>query len=158
MAENDFKSFSQKKLPKEWEEEAARAMAAVEGKGEGDVLREIVARAEKAKREGTLSNAEIDAFVLEISPVLDAPKRRAISLRAESSAFASFLPCSGEKEARTSPSGKSPSALWMSGAQCSPPRTQMPYFSESSPAMVSEGSLAWRKEQMPHALGTPYSL
>ena len=67
MAENDFKSFSQKKLPKEWEEEAARAMAAVEGKGEGDVLREIVARAEKAKREGTLSNAEIDAFVAQLT-------------------------------------------------------------------------------------------
>lgn len=83
MAENDFKSFSQKKLPKEWEQEAARAMAAVEGKGEGDVLREIVARAEKAKREGTLSNAEIDAFVSEISPVLDPPKRRQLLKIAE---------------------------------------------------------------------------
>ena len=83
MAENDFKSFSQKKLPKEWEQEAARAMAAVEGKGEGDVLREIVARAERAKREGTLSNAEIDAFVSEISPVLDAPKRRRLQKIAE---------------------------------------------------------------------------
>lgn len=83
MAENDFKSFSQKKLPKEWGEEASRAMAAVEGKGEGDVLREIVARAEKAKREGTLSNAEIDAFVSEISPVLDPPKRRRLQKIAE---------------------------------------------------------------------------
>lgn len=83
MAENDFKSFSQKKLPKEWEEEASRAMEAVEGKGEGDVLREIVARAEKAKREGTLSNAEIDAFVSEISPVLDPPKRRRLQKIAE---------------------------------------------------------------------------
>ena len=76
MAENDFKSFSQKKLPKEWEEEAARAVAAVEGKEEGDVLREIVARAENAKGEGTLSKAVIDAFVAQLSPVLDAPKRR----------------------------------------------------------------------------------
>ena len=83
MAENDFKSFSQKKLPKEWEEEASRAMAAVEGKGEGDVLREIVARAEKAKREGTLSNGEIDAFVPQLSPVLDAPKRRRLLKIAE---------------------------------------------------------------------------
>ena len=83
MAENDFKSFSQKKLPKEWEEEAARAMAAVGGKGEGDVLREIVARAERAKREGTLSNAEIDAFVAQLSPVLDAPKRRRLQKIAE---------------------------------------------------------------------------
>ena len=83
MAENDFKSFSQKKLPKEWEKEAARVMAAAEGRGEGEVLREIVSRAERAKREGTLSNAEIDAFVSEISPVLDAPKRRQLLKIAE---------------------------------------------------------------------------
>ena len=44
---------------------------------------EIVARAEKAKREGTLSNAEIDAFVAQLSPVLDAPKRRQLLKIAE---------------------------------------------------------------------------
>ena len=77
----------QKFLTKEAPEGVGRRGCARHGgggrKGEGDVLREIVARAEKAKREGTLSNAEIDAFVSEISPVLDAPKRRRLQKIAE---------------------------------------------------------------------------
>ena len=82
---NDFKSFSsqKKELPKEWQEAASRASAALEGRGGEDILREILARAEAAKRAGTLSNAEIDAFVLEISPVLDPPKRRQLLKIAE---------------------------------------------------------------------------
>ena len=82
---NDFKSFSsqKKELPKEWQEAASRASAALEGRGGEDILREILARAEAAKRAGTLSNAEIDAFAAQLAPALDAQGRRRLMKIAE---------------------------------------------------------------------------
>ena len=44
-------------------------------------------------------------------------------------------------DARTRPSGWVPNALWMSGAQCKPPRTAMPNLSDSVCASSSEGIL-----------------
>ncbi len=87
---NDFKSFmgdkkspeqgvSGKALPPEWEKEVKKAASALENKGEEDVLREIYARAEAAKRAGTLSNAEIDAFLTQISPMLDEKQRKKLA-------------------------------------------------------------------------------
>ena len=46
-----------------------------DGKSQNDLLREIFKEAEKGKRAGTLTNAEIDNFVALLSPVLDAKKR-----------------------------------------------------------------------------------
>ena len=85
MANNDFKSFSQQKkaLPPEWEGEVQRFAAAVEGRGEAVVLQEIVSRAESAKRAGTLTNAEIDAFTEQLAPVLDGGKRKKLFKIAE---------------------------------------------------------------------------
>ena len=46
-----------------------------DGKNKNDLLRAIYAEAEKGKRAGTLSNAEIDGFVALLSPALDDKKR-----------------------------------------------------------------------------------
>ena len=40
------------------------------------MLRNILSEAERSKRAGTLSNAEIDAFYEQFSPLLDGGQRR----------------------------------------------------------------------------------
>ena len=50
--------------------------AAYNGKNSGDMLRGILAEAERSKRAGTLSNAEIDAFYEQFAPLLDGVQRR----------------------------------------------------------------------------------
>ncbi len=47
-----------------------------DGKSQKDLLRAIFAEAEKGKKAGTLSNAEIDNFVALLSPALDQKKRK----------------------------------------------------------------------------------
>lgn len=46
-----------------------------DGKSQNDLLRAIYKEAERGKRAGTLTNAEIDKFVAMLSPVLDGKKR-----------------------------------------------------------------------------------
>ena len=46
-----------------------------DGKSQNDLLRAVYKEAEKGKRAGTLTNAEIDRFVAMLSPVLDGKKR-----------------------------------------------------------------------------------
>lgn len=46
-----------------------------DGKSQNELLRAIFEEAEKRKRAGTLTNAEIDNFVALLSPILDAKKR-----------------------------------------------------------------------------------
>ena len=48
---------------------------AYHGKSNADMLRSILAEAEKGKRAGTLSNEEIDAFYAQFSPMLTPPQR-----------------------------------------------------------------------------------
>lgn len=49
---------------------------AMNGKSEGQLLKTIIAEAEKGKRAGTLTNADLDNFYAALSPLLDGIKRR----------------------------------------------------------------------------------
>ncbi|MBQ7924457.1 MAG: hypothetical protein IJ329_04030 [Clostridia bacterium] len=58
-------------------EELTRKIAsAYHGKSNADMLRSILAEAEKSKRAGTLSNEEIESFYQTFSPMLDASQRK----------------------------------------------------------------------------------
>ncbi len=74
-----FKDYS----PKEEKQEAATAeeltkkiASAYNGKSNADMLRSILTEAEKSKRAGTLSNAEIDHFYQAFAPMLDSAQRK----------------------------------------------------------------------------------
>ena len=76
---NDFASYNGGKEPKtqeEWIEEAQKVANGVKGKSENDILKTIYARAAEGKRNGTLTNEEIDAFYRQFSPMLDHAKRK----------------------------------------------------------------------------------
>ena len=49
---------------------------AMNGKTEGQLLQTIIAEAERGKREGSLSNADLDNFYNALSPMVDGIKRR----------------------------------------------------------------------------------
>lgn len=49
------------------------------GKNEGELLRAIYAEAERSRRAGTLSDAEIDNFAAAVAPMLDASKRKKLA-------------------------------------------------------------------------------
>lgn len=77
----DFKSFSGssdkgKDGRADWQSEAQRIAESYNGKSEGDMMKEILARAEEGKRNGTLSNEQIDAFYKQFAPSLDPVKRK----------------------------------------------------------------------------------
>lgn len=55
---------------------AKKALAAYNGKSEGTVLLEILRQAEAGKRAGTLTNADIDEFYRQFSPMLEADQRK----------------------------------------------------------------------------------
>ena len=63
-------------LPKDTDAMAQSLARAFEGKGEGDILRAIYREAERSRRAGTLSDAELDNFVRAVFPMLDGAKRR----------------------------------------------------------------------------------
>ena len=46
------------------------------GKSSGDMWMQILAEAERGKKNGTLTNAEIDGFYEQFSPLLDAAQKR----------------------------------------------------------------------------------
>lgn len=57
--------------------ELAKIMTkAMSGKSESHILRTIVSEAERGKREGTLTNADLDNFYNALSPLLDGMKKR----------------------------------------------------------------------------------
>ena len=58
---------------------ASRLTAAFAGKGEGDILRAIYEEAEKSRRAGTLSNADLDNFYNALAPMLDGVKRKKLA-------------------------------------------------------------------------------
>lgn len=60
------------------EQLTARLTQAYEGKSNVDMLKSILAEAEKSKRAGTLSNAELEEFYEAFSPMLDAFQRGAL--------------------------------------------------------------------------------
>lgn len=49
---------------------------AMSGKSESQILRTVIAEAERGKREGTLTNADLDNFYTALAPLLDGVKRR----------------------------------------------------------------------------------
>ena len=49
---------------------------AMNGKSESQILRTIISEAERGKREGTLTNADLDNFYNALSPLLDGIKKR----------------------------------------------------------------------------------
>ncbi len=79
----DFNSYEKKEEKAEGEGDisdlAQRLTAAFAGKGEGDILRAIYAEAEKSRKAGTLSDAELDQFYNALSPMLDGAKRKKLA-------------------------------------------------------------------------------
>lgn len=79
---NDFASYNgksgkrQEKPSEEWTDEAKKIAADYDGRSEGDMMKAIYARAVEGKRNGTLTNEQIDAFYRQFSPMLDGAKRR----------------------------------------------------------------------------------
>lgn len=85
----DFKSYSEdppKNDPNGGQSNAADVNSAVDmakiltramnGKSEGQLLATILAEAERGKREGTLTNADLDNFYNALYPLLDGFKRK----------------------------------------------------------------------------------
>ena len=86
----DFKSYSNERPDKKPDEgaggsaqsynhtvELAKVLSkAMNGKSEGQLLHTIIAEAERGKRDGTLSNADLDNFYNALSPLLDGFKRK----------------------------------------------------------------------------------
>ncbi len=58
------------------EELTKKIASAYNGKSNADMLRNILTEAEKSKRAGTLSNAEIENFYQTFSPMLDSAQRK----------------------------------------------------------------------------------
>ncbi len=75
----DFDSYSKQEAPEDVTELAKRLTGAFRGKGEGDILRAIYAEAEKGRKNGTLSDAELDNFYNALAPVLDGAKRKKLA-------------------------------------------------------------------------------
>ena len=83
----DFKSYSYEQpkpeTPKPNEPsynntvELAKVLSkAMSGKNETQILHTILSEAERGKREGTLTNADLDNFYAALSPMLDGLKKR----------------------------------------------------------------------------------
>lgn len=77
----DFAGYSKdgdkgKKVAGEWTEQAKKLSAQYDGKSESDLLKAIYAQALEGKRNGTLTNEQIDAFCAQLSPMLDGAKRK----------------------------------------------------------------------------------
>ena len=79
---NDFKSY---KPPEDGNNKtdldstvnlANQVMRAMNGKSEGQLWRTIIAEAERGKREGRLTNADLDNFYNSVSPMVNGAQRR----------------------------------------------------------------------------------
>ena len=73
----DFNSYSREQGGADSAQDLVKQMAgAFEGKGEADVLRAIYKEAERGRKAGTLTDAELDNFCRAVSPMLDPVKRK----------------------------------------------------------------------------------
>lgn len=50
--------------------------ASMQGKSQGDIMKAVIAEAERGKRAGTLTNADLDNFYNLMAPTLDGFKRQ----------------------------------------------------------------------------------
>lgn len=78
-----FKDYETEKTQEPTPEQTATAedltrkiASAYNGRSNADMLRSILAEAEKSKRAGTLSNEEIENFYQAFSPMLDSSQRK----------------------------------------------------------------------------------
>lgn len=55
---------------------AKTVSSAMNGKSEGQLLKTILAEAERGKREGRLTNADLDNFYNSVAPMIDGMKRK----------------------------------------------------------------------------------
>ena len=82
---NDFKSYkpdNNKNTSGDFNNTADFAKAiskAMTGKNEGQIMHTIIAEAERGKREGRLTNADLDNFYNSIYPMLDSSKRKKLN-------------------------------------------------------------------------------
>ena len=83
-----FKNYTPKPTPEQSKngnesltasELTKRLASAWNGKNSREMLSEILAEAEKSKRQGTLTNEEIDVFYQQFSTFLSAPEKRMLS-------------------------------------------------------------------------------
>ena len=83
----DFKNYTPEnndkdKIPKNVNDinsavEFAKSISqSMNGKSEGQLLRSIIAEAERGKREGRLTNADLDNFYNMVAPTVDGFKRK----------------------------------------------------------------------------------
>ncbi|MBQ9103590.1 MAG: hypothetical protein IJY57_00705 [Clostridia bacterium] len=77
----DFNSYAngQNELPQNLIDLVTSLAQKFDGKNQNDLLSAIYAEAKKGKKQGTLSNADIDNFARTISPLLDDKKRALLS-------------------------------------------------------------------------------
>ena len=76
---DDFANFNggkKQNASDEFMKQAASAAARYNGKNENELVGEIFARAAEGKKNGSLTNAEIDLFYQQIAPMLDGAKRK----------------------------------------------------------------------------------
>ncbi len=73
---DDFASYSGNRGNTDWSKEAQKIAAGYNGKNEGELTRDIFARAAEGKRNGTLTNEQIDLFYSQFAPMLDGAKRK----------------------------------------------------------------------------------
>lgn len=62
--------------PVDWEREMKKIALRYNGRGEGEIMKEIFARAAEGKRNGTLTNEQIDAFYNQFAPALNGSQRK----------------------------------------------------------------------------------
>ncbi len=75
----DFANFTpkdNKKSDEEWVKEAQSVVEAYRGKGDAELLKAIYARAVEGKKNGTLTNEQIDAFYAQLAPFLDGIRKK----------------------------------------------------------------------------------
>lgn len=83
---NDFKSYTEDDGKKDKQQTGGQVEQTVNlatllakacnGKSEGQILQTIIAQAEQGKRDGTLTNADLDNFYAAIAPLVDGFKRK----------------------------------------------------------------------------------
>ncbi len=73
---DDFASYSSKKEQTDWTKEAQKAAERYNGRNEAELTRDIFSRAAEGKRNGTLTNEQIDLFYSQFAPMLDGVKRK----------------------------------------------------------------------------------
>lgn len=76
FASYEGKGDEDKRGGADWEAEVKKTASRYNGRNENDIVREIYALASAGKKNGTLTNEQIDAFYSQFAPMLDGAKRK----------------------------------------------------------------------------------